>query len=669
MDYECLAILGNENNYRSRIMPEEYKNLEQQRKNEENREHVEYTEYQDAPYRLDHQVLRRMQKMELALNYILAHSNDPECTIDTVAEVAGYEAAYFKRLFPQYFEMPFERFVTKVRLREAARYLQEHNFPRQPYRVFHYDNSQSFSKAFRREIGASPRIFFDENYEVPDMPMRKRVEGVPIRLEYTQMGAMQIEAKSLRPKWGNDTYLLDAAALPFRGTKAGKTMKEKPEEEWFGFWWFTSDWELLYLYGTIHENFASVTIEETPERSSETTQKQASEAGPEKDSKAEESKTDDISHVLIHGGNYCLFSCPRPEKEQEIALHMRILSRFVLKEWVPLNRKKVDSMGVTFEKYTKDRIYFCLPLLTGMVGSEGLQKKKWDVAEWAKRIDEHITQDLRIEALAHSAGYSPHHYREVFQMYYGISPSVYILRRRLYLATVELKKDLDSWRSILKRYGFPSWERYEQQFIEEFGDKPLLHNVREIRLTDLIDYYEKNRELVRVSYRKMNEQKVLLHEIRRTEEEMPEDINGIVLYWFTHEFEGFEAFRDLTGSSEKNKKRIFIWDDQPVSSAEGEDIYRYYVGTVLKNDVDLQEIRRRIKSRTIRLETIPGGRYAVFSTLEKTDLYAMDEAYRMLTRCAFGGWINEHRYRADLSRRTFVIWRRNKLNFYVPIID
>ena len=58
----------------------------------------------------------------------------------------------------------------------------------------------------------------------------------------------------------------------------------------------------------------------------------------------------------------------------------------------------------------------------------------------------------------------------------------------------------------------------------------------------------------------------------------------------------------------------------------------------------------------------------MFMTTARTDLEGMEEAFRLLTRCAFGGWINENRYRVDMSRRTFVRWQKGKFFFYVPLI-
>lgn len=47
---------------------------------------------------------------------------------------------------------------------------------------------------------------------------------------------------------------------------------------------------------------------------------------------------------------------------------------------------------------------------------------------------------------------------------------------------------------------------------------------------------------------------------------------------------------------------------------------------------------------------------------------SLDDAFSLQTRCAFGGWIKDNRWRVDFLCRTFVSWRDQRLYFFVPII-
>ncbi len=173
----------------------------------------------------DNKSLRHMKKMENALAYILSHLENCECTIDKAAEAAGYESSYFQRIFTRYYEMPFAQFVTRLRLRAAAKAIATEAFPKKVGLRFNFANPQSFSKAFRREFGVSPRNFQEENYDIPDMPLRKQVEGIEISLEYKQVYAIRVVGCAIRAPYGNETPLLDFVSLPYE--KDLLTSKEK----------------------------------------------------------------------------------------------------------------------------------------------------------------------------------------------------------------------------------------------------------------------------------------------------------------------------------------------------------------------------------------------------------------------------------------------------------
>ena len=56
-----------------------------------------------------------------------------------------------------------------------------------------FANAQSFSKAFKREIGIGPRDFYNGQYRIPDMPFPGRVEGVEIALDYQIVHALKMK--------------------------------------------------------------------------------------------------------------------------------------------------------------------------------------------------------------------------------------------------------------------------------------------------------------------------------------------------------------------------------------------------------------------------------------------------------------------------------------------
>ena len=563
----------------------------------------------DAPYELDSPVLRRMQKLERALDHILRNLSDLSLTADECAKIAGYDEEYFQRVFRSYFGMPFSRFVTKLRIRQASRDIRDDNYPDAVGKKYGFSTPQSFSKAFSRELGMSPRQFYKESYYTPDMPFRNKVEGIDIKLEYSTENALKIQGIAVPPPKGDNTYLKDASAFVFSD---GFDLSEypginiSPEGDKVGIWWHEGLPGMMYIFGDVIERFNTTYVRDEKRTAF----------------------TDEQKSLIIKGGNYAVFSIDRPAESNDVNLCSRILTRFISKEWVPVNKKITDTMGCTYQRFTKDKIYEYVPLTQGMGISDKPSKGKWSIQEWADYIDEHINDDLNLEALAVVAGYSVKNYRDIFFMYYGVSPSEYIRRRRRYLSKKSRNDD-------------------------------------EVKLPDLTEFYENNKERVKVTYRNEPEIYVLMHSIEEsTHSTMPKDITGRALYWFHRDFYDFVPIKKYF---KKPEEKIFIWGDEPVYE-NNQKLYLYFVGSVLRNDLEDDTIHQ-IKNSTDLSPTVIGkARYAVFSTLNDSDEETAVSSMLLLTRCAFGGYIKENRWRIDFKRRTFVMWKGGKLYFYVPII-
>lgn len=178
---------------------------------------IDYIAMPDVPYELDRHSLVMMQKLERGLRYMLDNLLKHDMTMGEVAEYADYSPSYFKTAFARHFEMPFARFLMRLRMRQAARDIRSQHFPKGIPRRYGFANSASFSKAFSREIGISPRQFYKGNYDIPDMPMRKRLNGVPIALEYTVERAFTMRGALAPPPQGIQSFLMDSLALPYTG--------------------------------------------------------------------------------------------------------------------------------------------------------------------------------------------------------------------------------------------------------------------------------------------------------------------------------------------------------------------------------------------------------------------------------------------------------------------
>ena len=382
----------------------------------------------DVPYELDKHQLVMMQKLERGLRYMLDNLLKHDMTIDEVAEHAGYSPSYFKLAFARHFEMPFARFLLKLRMRQAARDIRNWHFPKGIPKRYGFANPASFSKAFRREMGVSPRQFYKGNYDVPDMPMRTYINDVPITLEYTVERAFSMCGALAPPPHDKQWFLMDSLSLPFTGDypQFDGVLQEEREvqvtsadsEDYVGVWNYHPETGLNYVFGPVEERLDCISVLSQPP---------ASKGGKQ--------------HVIVQGGRYAVFSYPRPASDGDIPLMQRMLSRFIFQEWIPMNCKATNTMGFTYERFTPSRVYLYLPIASGMNNDDKLRETRWGLAGWARRIDELIDSgiDLNAETLANLEGYSEQNYIDVFSMYYGLTPSAYIRRRRLYLAGEEMR--------------------------------------------------------------------------------------------------------------------------------------------------------------------------------------------------------------------------------------
>ena len=399
--------------------------------------------------------------------------------------------------------------------------------------------------------------------------------------------------------------------------------------------------------------------------------------------------TADIQKVtqVIQGGNYAVFSYKRPEHARDIPLMSRILARYIFKEWVPVNRKMTDMLGFTYEIFDDERVYIHVPMLPGMdIGTE-LSEGDLNISGWAKYIDEHIKEDLTTESLARIAGYSPDNYRDVFQLYYGLTPSKYVLRRRLYLAREELEKEdkgsmtgqtgagfakqnnvgaaqtSEEVEKIAKSYNFTSYERLMELYKEEFGqgnactDDNIVFSGSSL---DLGDYYESNIDQIKVRIKRIGRARFVLNQITESSESGSRSgILGLVSYWLRNDFDDFERIKGSLVPDGNSFEKVYIWGDDP-NYENGKASYSYYIGGILNEGEDVPE---RYVS-----EEILGGKYAVFSTRRDTDAHDIEGAFIMMHRMAFGTWLQKNRFRVDITKRTFVRWSHEKFYFYVPLV-
>jgi AraC family transcriptional regulator len=91
------------------------------------------------------------------------------------------------------------------------------------------------------------------------------------------------------------------------------------------------------------------------------------------------------------------------------------------------------------------------------------------VVDW---IEERLSEELPVPALARRAGYSLHHFVRLFHGVVGLPPRDYVLRRRLSEAARELARGRRSVTEVAFAYAFNDLETFTRAFRREFGTTP-----------------------------------------------------------------------------------------------------------------------------------------------------------------------------------------------------
>ncbi len=569
---------------------------------------------------------QKMIRMEQILREMKKHLTE-NLKSEQVAEKFGYSVRYFETIFKEYFGIPFSKYMTKLRLRYAAVQLLT-NHPMvgtlNP-NDFGYANSSSFSKAFRKEFGISPGDFIKEYQHVPDILPRKKLFGKEIAKEYCRSSELNIA--------GYGVYITDEEIpdlIEFAINTAAWALDHPVEKidldapgEWYGLCWHDEkiDHGLYYVYASPIDS--------------------------------EKNLPPDYTSIHIPSMNCVIFSCEKGATHAETAQLCRLLVRYVLKEWRIVNDKKEDKMGWFYQKFDGERFYVYLPLLEDDI--ENLPYTNYGTETWISYIDEHILEDLKVKDIADAVHYSVKNFNNIFRLYYIMSPAEYILKRRLYMAAQEVRKGASEEETAAK-YRFRSAAKFRELFQRKYG--VTLEESEQIKLetVNLPQYYEEYKNTLRIAIREMGEQMMIGKGIQTREDSL--NVPGYVDFWFRNDFESIQQTSYACPEPGMEDKGA-IWDET-LNETTGKKEYHYVVGPFIENTDEIPA--------DMKLYTIPGGIYAIFTTKDQSDESDIAEKYRMMTRCVFWGWVHENKVRMDWERDTFVRYCKKKLYFYVPLI-
>lgn len=600
---------------------------------------------------------KQMDKMHQILDYLLGHMEDT-LSAEIVSEAFGYNKKYLELIFQKYFEMPFYQFVKKMKLRKSAEALIRNGTVKNEWSIYGYQSNISYSNAFKKEFGSSPRAFLNKGELVPSMPMREELFETPIALEYVNTEPCMLYGHPIMMDHTGDADMISDAAHVLYTSELDIDVSGM--EEWFGLWWndYEQNNQLYYMVAAEEQCFA------------------------------EGVRTEPLQ---IPKDYYAVFSFKRMEEDKDTAYMMRLLCRYVFNEWKQLSYKSPNSMGWIYEKYDKDTAYLYVPLIRRTEGEGILAYKGYGVDVWTEYIDKHITERLTIAHLAEIVHYSERSYREIFTMYYEMDPVEYIRKRRLYEAASELRrKDISiadaskpvlrksadlvltpeeaeemeirkaakkAMRKIIKQYLFSTIEQFKELFLEEFGVEPEAIEQVKFEPVNLVQYYNKYINSLNITVSIEEDLYFYGKPIKKEMEELHSlDVSELASFWFR------ESYPSLAGSPLKEiKTKAAVWDSHK-DFESGEWINEYILGPVVPGNEKLPA-----KIGDFKLYKMEGGRYVIFETKNESDFAELTKVYRMMTKCAFYGWIHENMLRYNGTRMTYVKYENEKLYFYVPV--
>lgn len=356
---------------------------------------------------------------------------------------------------------------------------------------------------------------------------------------------------------------------------------------------------------------------------------------------------EESSLIRIPANKYQVFSM---EIEEDLAETMKSLIAYVYLSWIPENERKVDQQGYHYECIEGSRVCYFLALLEEEKVDPS--DKIYGVETWTEYINENIYGNLTTTSLAKKFGYSPTHFKRVFRMYYQMTVSDYIRKKRMDIIINEIRNGMDYLEAAVL-FGYKTYTGFSKAFKKEFHMSPAVFGKGSFEVIDLADYYENNKNILHVSIVELNPINMFGHTVfpsKGSEVDIPAQIN----YWLGKDFPCLHNTR-FSCNREYREDKIALWYQEP----ETGDI-EYILGPVVESFED------DIPEEMIKV-TLEGGKYAIFETDKMSDENDVAETLRMYARCVFFGWVKEYRNRVDLSRITFERYVNQKIYMYVPV--
>lgn len=541
---------------------------------------------------------------------------DKNIPVSRTAEYFGYTERHFRYKFRNCMGFSYGQYLQKVKLHRVAAMIKKDGTLKGAGSAAGFETSQSFSKAFKKEFGVSPRVFMKEKHEVPDIPAGYRIGGRNIRITYEERG--HILTRGLMPQViGEDIDRKPdfSKCLCHEGTEF-----KKKDADQIRMWWYDEQNRMYCYVGEIIDESAGV--------------------------------SEEIIGMEVPAGYYAVFSLERfqgesiiPENIQDAA---EDLMHFVYDEWKVINCKELKKTGVVYEQYSDSSIIVCIPIYRKSIGSR-LEYNENGPASWTEYIDGRITEGITAAELAERFNYTQQHFIDTFSMYYGVHPEEYIRKRRLSLTAKELHEEHGEIQNVSRKYGYSSVSAFRKEYFDDFHHVPEHYNGREYEAENLRQYCQDHKNSIYI--RQVNLQDFIMEGKNAAERKPMKHAGNDMIEKICFMLQE-EIFRN-------DESMIVVWKSNFESTCQ-----ICLCGPEIKKGDGVSEEEEKNNDERV---FIKGGSFVVIESLHDSDSDSLIDTYRMLYRCAFMGWISDHWDMLDLDRLTFVKYENNKLYFHVPV--
>ena len=305
---------------------------------------------------------KEAEKMQLILSYIMENLKE-EIKLEDLRKILKCSDNTLLRRFKKYYGVPCERFITMLKMRAAAQELLSGTSisPKILSEQYRFSDVCAFSKAFKREIGFSPRIFMKLGKNVPDMPMPKEFYGHKMHFKYMKIEQFEVYGYKKPLINGTNTNLLKECGYPLE--YGNEFLNPNGNKDQIGFWWSDVKDKLFYVLG-----YKMYSTYDVP-------------------------KDADVFH--FDGSDYAVFSVERGDNLGETLLAHRMMVYYVMMVWQRINNKIGNKMTYTYEVFGRNYTYLYLPLWKGMPQEEAENASySTGLDDWIKYIDRHIKEEL-----------------------------------------------------------------------------------------------------------------------------------------------------------------------------------------------------------------------------------------------------------------------------------